>query len=222
MTPDAILFDLDGTLIATKALYLEAYRLAVRPYVREELGHDEIKALSPTSELGFLRAVVHEDHLPACLEDFYAAYGRLHGELFEGIYDGVAGLLDDIRDAGVPLGVVTGKSRRSWEITSALAPLGRFDVLVFDDDVPAPKPDPRGLRLALDRVGARPERSLYIGDTVTDVRAAMAAGVRPIAALWARKPDERGKYAERARDAGAVVVDRPADLRPLLSLKVPG
>jgi nucleotide-binding universal stress UspA family protein len=46
----AVLFDLDGTLIATKALYLEAYRRAVEPYVRAELTHADILALKPTSE----------------------------------------------------------------------------------------------------------------------------------------------------------------------------
>ncbi|HUG39716.1 MAG TPA: HAD-IA family hydrolase [Longimicrobiales bacterium] len=214
----AVLFDLDGTLIGTRALYLEAYRTAIRPYICRDLSDGDIMALRPTSELGFLRAVVPGITLEACVRDFHAAYAALHAELFEGPYDGILELLDEIRAAGLATGIVTGKSRRSWETTSALCRLGPFQVLVFDDDVRAPKPDPHGLELAIDRLGLEAADCVYIGDTVTDVRAARAAGLRPVAALWARSPDQREGYAARAAAEGAEVVETPGDLRPVLGL----
>lgn len=216
--PCAVLFDLDGTLIGTKALYLAAYRSAARPYIRRDLSDHEIMALRPTSELAFLRNVVSDARLEDCLTDFYAAYGDLHPELFEGIYEGVPQLLDDIRAAAVRTGIVTGKSRRSWEITSAVCALGPFDVLVFDDDVRAPKPDPHGLELALETLGLEPADGVYVGDTVTDMRAAAAAGLRAVAALWSRSGEQREAYARRVRAVGAEVVESPAELRTLLGL----
>lgn len=217
-TVSAVLFDLDGTLIGTKALYLEAYRTAVRRYVRQDLTDRDIMALRPTSEHAFLRGVVAEDQLEACLQDFHAAYHALHGELFGGVYDGVPELLGTIRDVGLPMGIVTGKSRRSWEITSAVCALGPFDVLVFDDDVRAPKPDPHGLERALGVLDVSATDAVYIGDTVTDMRAARAAGLRPLAALWARSPEDRAAYAERLGEEGAEIAERPADVRRLLGL----
>lgn len=217
---DAVLFDLDGTLIDTKSLYLDAYRQAVEPYVRKELTREDIMALRPTSELAFLRAIVHEDEFAACLEGFYAAYERLHSERFHGVYDGVAGLLTGIRAAGIPLGLVTGKSRRSWEITRVVAgSLGPFDVLVFDDDVRAPKPDPHGLELAVDALGVEPGRALYVGDTLSDMEAARTAGLRPIAALWAFGDERRTRHLERVRPTKATPVERPRDLLRLLGLE---
>lgn len=218
-SPRAVLFDLDGTLIATKALYLEAYRTAVEPYVRAELTHDDIRALRPTSELAFIRAVVAESDVDACLQDFYQAYAALHEGMFEGVYPGIAELLDALRAAAVPLGIVTGKSRRSWDVTGQIIGLGPFDVLVFDDDVPAPKPDPRGLELALGLLDVGPEHAVYVGDTMSDLRAAKAAGLRPITVLWARSEDDRAELADQARAEGAhAVVDHPAQLRPVLGL----
>ncbi|HSH44857.1 MAG TPA: HAD-IA family hydrolase [Longimicrobiales bacterium] len=214
----AVLLDLDGTLVGTKALYMEAYRAAVRRHIREDLSDEDIMALRPTSELAFLRAVVAEERLEACLRDFYTAYDRLHPQLFEGIYDGVPDLLDAIRGAGLPTGIVTGKSRRSWEITSAACALGAFDVLIFDDDVRAPKPDPHGLVQALEALEVPPDEAIYVGDTVTDVQAARAAGLRPVAALWARKPEDRADYADRVRDAGATIAETPEEVRVLLGL----
>lgn len=215
----AVLFDLDGTLVGTKALYMEAYRTAVRPYVRREMSDQDIMALRPTSESAFLRAIVAAEDLERCLSDFYDAYGTLHAELFEGVYDGIPDLLRVIREAGLATGIVTGKSRRAWEITSAVCALGPFDVLVFDDDVRAPKPDPHGLERALELLGADASKGVYVGDTVSDMRAARAAGVRAVAALWARPVELRAEYAARLEDEGAELVESPAELRALLGLE---
>lgn len=220
-SPSAVLFDLDGTLIDTKSLYLEAYRTAVQPYVRRELTPDDIKSLHPTSELSFLRAVVNEADLEACQTAFYQAYQSLHDSLFPGMFEGVAAVLEELRGAGVPLGLVTGKSRRSWEITSAAVTMGPFDVLVFDDDVRAPKPDPHGLEIALEALGTGEDAdtAFYVGDTVSDARAAVAAGLQPVAALWSRPEEDRPRFAQRVRETGAVLVDRPGQLPGVLGLR---
>lgn len=216
---DAVLFDLDGTLINTKSLYIEAYRRAVEPYVRKDLSHDDILALRPTSEIAFLRAVVGESDFEACLADFYRAYEALHTDRFHGVYEGVDEMLAAIRDVGILLGLVTGKSRRSWEITRGVAEcLEPFDALVFDDDVRAPKPDPHGLELAVDALGVTPANAVYVGDTLTDMEAARAAGLRPIAALWAFDDDRRALHLERIRPLGAIHVERPEDLLEALQL----
>lgn len=216
----AVLFDLDGTLIDTKSLYLEAYRVAVEPYVRQDMTHEDIMALRPTSEIAFIRAVVEETDFEACLEDFYRAYERLHTDRFRGVYPGIPEALAAIRGRGLPLGLVTGKSRRSWEITRALVDeLGPFDTLVFDDDVRAPKPDPHGLELALAAVGVDPGAAAYVGDTRSDMEAARTAGLRPVAALWARDPDDRDEHIRRVEAEGAIVIHSPEELIRALALE---
>lgn len=217
-TTTAILFDLDGTLINTKSLYLEAYRQAVEPFVRADLTREAIMALRPTSEIAFIRAIVAEEDFDACLEAFYGAYRALHAERFQGVYPGIPEVLNRIRDRGLPVGLVTGKSRRSWEITRELVrELGRFDTLVFDDDVRAPKPDPHGLQLALEVLGVGPGDAVYVGDTRSDMEAARAAGLRAMAALWARE-DDRERHARRVEEVGAVVLHEPRDLLDALDL----
>lgn len=215
----AVLFDLDGTLINTKSLYMEAYRMAVEPYIREDMTPDRIKALTPTSEIGFIRALVRKGDFAACLEDFYAAYETLHAERFRGVYPGIPAVLDGLRSRGFPLGLVTGKSRRSWEITRSLADeLGPFDALVFDDDVRAPKPDPHGLEIALAAMGVEPAAAAYVGDSGSDMEAAKSAGLRPVAALWARDPQDRDAHIRRVREQGAAVAHRPDEILRVLEL----
>jgi phosphoglycolate phosphatase-like HAD superfamily hydrolase len=214
MTPStnaAVLFDLDGTLIDTKRLYLECYRRAVEPRLARRPTDEELMALRPRSELRFLGALVPPSELDACLTDFWTHYDALHATHFGGVYPGVPELLARLRESRHPLGIVTGKSRRSWDITAPIAALGPFDVVVLDDDVRAAKPDPHGIRIALERLGTPPARAIYVGDTVSDVLAARAAGVLPVAATWGRRSDPGG-FAERARAEGARVVHRPDEV----------
>ena len=219
MKAEAVLFDVDGTLVSTKDLYLEAYRRAVRPYIRKELTDDDIMAMRPTSEISFMRQVVQEDDLEGVVEGFYDHYRELHGELFAGVYDGITDLLGCLRAAGMPLGIVTGKSRRSWEITTAIQDLGPFDVLVFDDDVRGPKPDPHGLEIAVEKLGVDPDQAVYVGDTASDMMAAATAGLVPVSAMWAGHHEGRPDYLDYVRDAGAVtVLHHPRELVDWLDL----
>lgn len=214
----AVLLDVDGTLINTKRLYVECYRQAVLPHIGRELTVEEVLALRPRSELRFIRDVVGAERAQACMEDFWRAYERLHDVHFRGVYPGIPEMLEVLRTLGFPLGIVTGKSRRSWETTVARVALGPFDCLVFDDDVAEPKPDPQGLLLALEALGVEAGRAIYLGDSLSDLEAAVAAGVRPAAALWAKKPEERESFLERAAPLGAVAFATPEDfvraLRP--------
>lgn len=211
--PGAVLFDLDGTLIGTRDLYLESYRRALQPFLGRTLSDAEILALEPRSEIRLFQSQVGAHALDDCFEHFYRHYETLHPSLFRGVYEGVPELLERLRAAGRPLGIVTGKSRRAWQITTAHAPLGAFDALVMDDDVSAAKPDPAGLRLALDTLRVRPDHTIYVGDSISDILAAVRAGVVPVGVLWSRRdPAKRADFAERAAAHGALLAETPEDL----------
>jgi phosphoglycolate phosphatase/pyrophosphatase PpaX len=214
-----VLFDLDGTLIATRRLYLECYRRALNPVFGRHLTDEELIALhkGPTSELGMLRAHIPPDQLEACLQRFYEEYDALHESHFEGIYDGVPTLLDALRAAGHHLAIITGKSRRAWQISNARVKLGEFASYVFDDDVATPKPDPEGILRALDELRLKPAQACYVGDSRGDLLAAAAAGVTPVAALWSKAPADRAAFAAFAAAHDGLSAVTPYDLLTLLS-----
>lgn len=210
--PTGIIFDLDGTLIATRRLYLESFADALEPVLGRRPTHDEMMELRPRAERRFLEEVGGREAHAGVMERFYASYRDRHPHDFEGVYDGVPLMLEGLRRTALPLGIVTGKSRRSWAITEPHAGLGAFQVSVFDEDVPAAKPDPSGLRLALERLGLTPERVIYVGDSSTDLEAARAAGMRPGAVLWSKRESERDAFARLAEKVGAQVFQTPAEV----------
>lgn len=208
----AVLFDLDGTLIATRQLYVACYAAALAPHVGRHMSEDEIMGLKPGAETMFLPQLTGAAAAAECVEAFYQHYDALHGRHFRGIYDGVRDLLAELRTRGLPLGIFSGKSRRAWEITARHTDLGDFDALVFGDEVERQKPAPDGLLRALEQLQIGPDETVYIGDSTSDLEAARAAGIPAGAALWAKRDDERLPFRTFAEGRGAAVFTTPADI----------
>lgn len=195
---DAVLFDLDGTLLDTQRLYAASYHHAFVTELAEPPTLEQFAARRPASERLFLLEWYGEEVGERLHRRMLEHYEARAAELLGGFYDGVTALLDALRARGVPLAIVTGKSRRAYEITSAHVDLSGFEVVVVEDDVPAAKPDPAGIVRAHAALGGG--RAVYVGDTPMDAEAATRAGVQPAAALWARPPGDRARVAARLGD----------------------
>lgn len=198
MAIEAVLWDLDGTLIATHRLYPEAYRLTLKRFLGRELTNEEMFVRQFRSEIEFLRHHAGEDY-EASTREFARHYADLHSTHFDGIFPGILPVLAEIRRRGLKMGIVTGKTRSSYEITVQTADLGQFDVLVMDDDVDSPKPHPQGILAALDAIAVKPAAAIYIGDSITDIEAALAAGTHAAAALWSKKGEFLRAFEARLR-----------------------
>lgn len=197
-----VLFDLDGTLVDTWELYVEAYTRTLVPSYGRRLTLDELIQLGPTSELRFFRRALGADHTEWAHREFLHHYSALHGEYFGGVYPGIREMLQGVRGVSCRLGIVTGKSRGAWEITAKEADLGEFDTVVTDEDVAEAKPDPEGLVLALAHLGINAEEAVYVGDSVGDAKAARAACLRFAAALWPKAKNEVDDFLARVHEEG--------------------
>lgn len=194
----AVLFDLDGTLIDSGALYAECYRRAFAAELDELPSWEELMGRNPSSERLFLLEWLGAELGDRVHRRVCEAYESLAGELLGGFFEGVPEMLTDLRERGVAMAIVTGKSRRAFEVTCRHVPLERyFDVVVLEDDVDAPKPDPRGLVRALEAIGRSPHEALYVGDTKMDAEAAQRAGMTAASALWCRPPGDRERVAQK-------------------------
>lgn len=210
----AILFDVDGTLIDTYRLYLEAYRRALEPYLGYAPEDAEFIARRPSSEKRFLEDWVGPEAAAECHSSMCGHYERLHATHCEGLYDGIREMLAGLRSAGIPLGVVTGKGRHAWKITDAEFGLGDFAVVVTDDDVAEPKPSPIGLEAARRTLGIDAGEILYVGDSMADMQAGRAAGMMVGAALWPKTwREDRAEFIRQIDEFGVDFrFEHPADL----------
>ena len=96
-----------------------------------------------------------------------------------------------LRSCGLGLGIVSTKLRYRMEgFLRREGLLDAFTIIVGVEDVPAPKPDPSGLLLAVERLRVSPTDCLYVGDSVVDAETARRAGVPFLAVLSGVTPKE--------------------------------
>ena len=119
--------------------------------------------------------------------------------MLQGYYEHIEALLDQLQTRGIQTALITGKSRRAFEITRELIDLSQFEIVIVEEDVTAPKPDPQGICMALKRLQLDPKHCAYVGDTPMDLEAARRAGMRPIAALWGKSPDAQARFVAKLK-----------------------
>ena len=185
---DAVLFDLDGTLVDT-APDLGAALNRVR--VEHGLEPLPIVALRPYASAGargligagFELTPEHE-RFPA-LRDAFLVHYEAALCVATTIFDGVADVLDAIVARGLRWGIVTNKATRFTQpLLETLALPRRPDVVVCGDTTPHAKPHPAPLLAAAGALAVSPERCVYVGDAERDVEAGRAAGMLTLVAHY--------------------------------------
>ena len=144
--------------------------------------------------------------------DLYAENTSKRSVLYPGVREG----LDWLRAAGYPLGCVTNKAAQFTEpLLKDLGVYDRFDIVISGDSLPKKKPDPLPLLHAADYFGVAPADSLMVGDSVSDVSAARAAGFRIVCMSYGYNHGEDIRLAKP--DA---VIDSMTELQGLLAARV--
>ncbi|WAU83608.1 HAD family hydrolase [Streptomyces sp. Qhu-G9] len=210
----AAVFDVDGTLVDTNHLHVTAWWEAFR-----QAGHDvPMHAVHRAVGLGSDDLVAHllgEGRDTGEDDSISAAHTTLYGTYFERLpaLPGAADLLRRLDRDG--WAVVLATSAGGAELDALRRAIGADDVIratASADDVDHGKPAPDPVEHALELVGASAERSVFVGDTVWDMRAGTRAGVLCVGLLCGGIP--RADLEE----AGASAVYRdPAHLLASLS-----
>lgn len=219
VTSSLVLFDLDGTLIDTTELILASCRHTFACHVPGlKLSREALVATFGRSLPAVLRefAVSFGAPDPDALADemlgTYRVHNDEHHDRLVGRFDGIVDMLTTLRADGHRLGVVT--SKREQPARHGLRRDGLeslFDDAIFHDDTERHKPHPEPLLLAARRAGVPPRSVVYVGDSIHDIVAGRAAGMRTIAAGWG--PFARAVLERERPDA---IAERPADVPSLL------
>lgn len=181
--PSTIVFDLDGTLVDTApdltAALNHALAVLVRPpvaaeSVRQMVGHGARKLLERgLAASGGATPELIEAGVPVFL-DYYWLHIADNSQPFPG----ASAALDRLAAVGCRLAVCTNKPvALAQGLLGALGWTQRFAAVLGFDSVPLPKPDPGHVWATIEAAGGRVEDAAYVGDSMTDVAAARAAGV---------------------------------------------
>jgi phosphoglycolate phosphatase len=183
--PDlTVIFDLDGTLVDTAPDLLAALNHTLQDLTDEFLTLQHARNMVGQGALALItEGLVHLDiaqndvDLDALLDTFLAFYFdnvSNNSQLFPGLTD----LLPRYKAADARLGVCTNKLEKpSRKLLQDLDIHDHFHTIVGRDTLATSKPDPRTLIQTIERAGGDPQSAIFLGDSITDVKTAKAAGI---------------------------------------------
>jgi phosphoglycolate phosphatase len=175
---EAVVFDLDGTLVDSRADIVAAASHALRVHGWSDLPAAEIVGHVGNGARRLVAGCAGiDEHAPeveqllATFLDYYTAHPTDHSTLLPGVASALAEL------SGLPLAVCTNKPRVTTDLVLANLDLARhFSVVVAGGDLPRPKPDPVQLRTIAARLRVRSEHLVMVGDGPQDVECGRAVG----------------------------------------------
>ena len=185
---NAVLFDLDGTLLDTANDLGEALNHVLSQYNMPIVAREKYRPVASNGakgllELGFGEQIAHFDYEKLRQEflDYYLDNLYVHTCLYPGIHQ----LLKTLDKHDIPWGIVTNKPE---SITHQLVPhfeeFTRCQAIVGGDTLTERKPHPAPLLHACEQMAIIPEQCLYIGDAPRDIEAGNRANMYSIIALW--------------------------------------
>ena len=204
------IFDIDGTLIDTIDTYMPAmidtlaqHGHPVAPDKVEQTKHD---LFGITGRDALRLAGISEEEIPEMLKDWFdLAYQRAdRAKVIEGIPE-MLNTLANREDAKIA--IATSKLADEYQeyFVNKYDFAKLFKVAITSADTKKHKPAPDPILAAMDKMGADPATTVYVGDTINDMKAAHAAGAKFAGALYSSaNPDS-------IKDADFPLM-KPADL----------
>ena len=213
MKVKAVIFDLDGTLLNT----LTDLSASVN-YTLERFGFPLRSAREVRSYLGNgIRALV-EKSLPADKKDMtdeclkvFKDYYDIHKDDNTAPYDGIVDMLRSVKAAGLKTAIVSNKYDAAVQYLKDVTFSGLIDFAVGEGNGIAAKPAPDGVWLALKKLNAVKEESVYVGDSEVDLMTAENSGLKCVAVTWGFRDRE-----ELILRGAKNVIDAPDRLASLL------
>jgi len=191
----AILFDLDGTLLDSNDLILASFQHVLQSKLKKDIPREKLI-------FSFGRPLLEamEEIAPGegeLLVNLYREFAQLHHDEMVKLFPEVFSTIEKLHTMGIKLGIVTSKIRQTALRGLELFKIdGFFDVVVAYEDTTIHKPKPDPMLFALEKLVVKAENALMVGDSPHDIVSAKAAGTMTAAVTWSCFPLEVLKATE--------------------------
>jgi 2-phosphoglycolate phosphatase len=214
----AVLFDLDGTLIDSAPDLAGAANELRAAHGLPALPYETFRPMVGSGARGMVGVAFdvgpQHERFTELRDDFLRRYEQ-RMMLETRIFEAVLPVLEALEQGRRPWGIVTNKAARFTDpLVRSLGLHSRASAVVAGDTTPHSKPHPAPLLEAARRVGLAPSQCMYVGDDLRDVQAGHAAGMTTVVAAWGYLG-----IGEPIEAWGAeYIIRRPAELLNLLGM----
>lgn len=211
------IFDLDGTLLNTLQALSYCSNKALRKYGLGEVPTEEFKWMVGDGYRNQIkRALTYlgdEEliHWEEACQDYMEIFSK--NSLYQvAPYEGIMEMIRELKDLGMKLAVLSNKPNGQTIVNmETIFGKGYFDFVAGQIDGVPKKPDPSGALRIAEKFGCEPQECLYIGDTNTDMKTGISAGMATVGVLWGfREREELEAFAPFA------IVEHPQQIVDLV------
>lgn len=195
LKPQAVLFDLDGTLLDTAPEFTHCLNELLVQEGKETVSTEALRSSVSFGAKGMLsfgfKLPLQDPYIESLLPQFLSLYENQIGHRTE-FFPGMEKMLKTISEFGIAWGIVTNKAATFTSLlVKYFAPLQAAQCVVAGDTLPVQKPDPAPLLHAAEILKVSPSTCWYVGDAKTDLEASRKANMRcAIANYGYIPPDE--------------------------------
>lgn len=213
---DAVIYDLDGTLLDSLHDLAETVNEVLEKLERPPFAIDAYRFMVGDGvSVLFQRALPETQEDPALKEKALSLFDQIYATRWNNRskpYPGILPMLKKLETIGLRQCILSNKPDAFTNKCAAyFFPSAKFDIVVGHSERFPRKPDPTSARWIASQLGVCSERIAYVGDTNTDMKTAVGAGLYAIGVTWGFRPESE------LREWGAVSIARdPEELTELL------
>lgn len=213
----AVIFDLDGTLIDTlDDIGDSVNRVLSDKNFPTHTNLDYRNFVGDGSRMLIERALPEQYRKDAIIDACYKEYIEDYSQKYNvksNLYDGIPQLLDALSVKGLRLAVLSNKPDAiTQNCVKTFLSAWHFDVVFGQRDSVPRKPNPQGAVETAEKMSILPSRFLYLGDTGIDMKTAVSAGMFPVGVLWGFRP-----LKELMENGASAVIDEPMALLDIIT-----
>ncbi|MBQ9664150.1 MAG: HAD family hydrolase [Oscillospiraceae bacterium] len=214
MKYQAVLFDMDGTVLDTLDDLLDSTNYSLSHFGLPQVSREHIRRNLGNGALYLIRNSVPQGCSPELQEEilaFYKPWYAAHCRIKTAPYEGILPLMEALRDRGLQLAIVSNKPDTAvQELSEACFP-GLLELSVGESPAVRRKPAPDTVLKAAEQMGLNAADCVYVGDSEVDIQTARNAGMDCIAVTWGFRDEPQ------LLEAGAEVLARsPEELLALI------
>ena len=209
-TVEAVVFDLDGTLLDTLEDLKDSVNVALTAYGLPERSREEICAFVGNGIRNLIMRAVPEGEKHPEFENVFALFKEHYREHCNDKtvpYDGILELMRELHGRGVKMAIVSNKFDAGVKALNEKFFQDYIEIALGEVPGSKRKPDPESLNVVLQLLGVDKEHAVYVGDSDVDIQTAKNAEVRCISVSWGFRDEEFLLNHE-----AGIVIGRPLEL----------
>lgn len=207
---EAVIFDLDGTLLNTLGDLTDSVNTALERYNQPICSMEEVRAFVGNGLRNLmLQAVPDGEENPVFEElfEFFCDYYRQHCNIKTEPYEGVLELMNELKGRGIKMAIVSNKIDAGVKELNEKFFAEYTDVAIGEREGISRKPAPDSVNEAIRILGVEKEHALYVGDSDVDIKTAKNAEIRCVSVTWGFRDE-----AFLMENEAGVMIDRPLEL----------